>query len=274
MTSASTKKHSWLYRMLEPEGWGRPGLSPVNAVLIFLVLFSFVDLALETEPTTPPEVLQFLDYANTVVIAIFGIEYVLRFIVAGEDPRYRGVLGRVRYVFSFYALADLAAFLPEAILLLHGDHMTAQTVAMLKALRLLRLFKIARYMPAFDIFLSAIRRSWEQLGVALALALAFVYVGAMALYFVEGHVNPEQFGSIPRALWWAVVTLTTVGYGDAYPVTVLGRVAAGVIAVAGIGIVALPAGIMASAFSDELRHRHEKAERAREEGQREEDRAA
>lgn len=253
--AAGQPPHSRLYRLLEPEAWGKPGLSPLNGLLVMLVVFSFITLAIETEPTVPAPVLAALSQVNIGIISIFALEYVARVWVAGEDPRYRGFAGRLRYMGSFYALADLMAFLPEAILIAQGGHMSGQQVAFLKALRLLRLFKIARYVPAFDVFLAAIRRSWSQLGVALALALVFVYVGALLLYFVEGTLDPENFGSIPRAIWWAVVTLTTVGYGDVYPHSAPGRLAAMMISLAGIGIVALPAGILASAFSDELRDR-------------------
>jgi voltage-gated potassium channel len=268
MTAKPATPHSWLYRMLEPEGWGHHGLSPVNGVLVGLLITSFITLAMETEPTVPAHILDMFDHVNVGIIAIFAVEYGLRVVIAGEDPRYQGPRGRLRYMFSFYALADLMAFLPEAVLMMQGGHMSGQQVALLKALRLLRLFKIARYVPAFKVFLAAIKRSWSQLGVALALAMAFVYVGALLLYFVEGQLDPENFGSIPRALWWAVVTLTTVGYGDVYPHSVPGRLAAAMISLAGIGIVALPAGILASAFSDELRERdHQKAQKKDLEGQ-------
>jgi voltage-gated potassium channel len=249
--------------MLEPEAWGKHGLSPVNGLIVMLVVFSFITLALETEPSVSAELQATLSGINVAIISVFAIEYILRVYIAGENPLYSGPMGRLRYAFSPYALADLAAFLPEAIILVTAGHMGAQEVAFLKALRLLRLFKIARYVPAFEVFGAAVKRSWEQLGVALALALAFVYVGALLLYFIEGHADPEHFGSIPRALWWAVVTLTTVGYGDVYPQSVPGRCAAAMISLAGIGIVALPAGILASAFSDELRERdHLKKEMA------------
>lgn len=253
--TAAHRPHSWLYRMLEPEAWGKPGLSPLNGLIVMLVVFSFITLAIETEPTIPPALQALVAQANLFIISVFALEYGARVWVAGEDPRYRGLSGRLRYMASPYALADLAAFLPEAILLATAGQMGAQEVALLKALRLLRLFKIARYVPAFAVFGAAIKRSWSQLGVALALALAFVYIGALLLYFVEGPDDPQNFGSIPRAIWWAVVTLTTVGYGDVYPHSVPGRLAAAMISLAGIGIVALPAGILASAFSDELRER-------------------
>ncbi|MDG1825706.1 MAG: ion transporter, partial [Henriciella sp.] len=127
----------------------------------------------------------------------------------------------------------------------------------LRVLRLARLAKLARFVPAFDVLGATVQRAGAQLLTTLAMALALVYVSAVALYFIEGVGGQQQenFGSIPRAVWWAIATLTTVGYGDVYPVTPLGRVFASVIALAGIGVVALPAGVFASAFSDELRER-------------------
>lgn len=247
------------YVALEPDARPTGRLSAVDWAFIVIVLASLATLALETEPTLPAAFCEGLAQINLTILILFTIEYLARLWAVGEDPRFAGLGGRWRYVTSFYALADLAAFLPEVLTLaLIGPQ--AGGIEAFKALRLLRLIKLARYVPAFDILAQAIRNSGAQLAIAMAIAGGFVYLGAIALYFIEGAVNPGNFGSIPRALWWAVVTLTTVGYGDVYPVTALGRVVAGLIAIAGIGIVALPTGILASAFTDELRRRE--AERA------------
>ncbi|WP_324611913.1 ion transporter [Henriciella aquimarina] len=247
-----------LYRQMEPTARDRRGLSPLNLFIVILVLLSFLALALETEPTMSDAWMQAIKVFNIAIIAIFGVEYVLRLWVAGEDPHYRGLMGRVRYVFSGYAMADLVAFLPELLWILFKPEDSGQQVVMvLRVLRLARLAKIARFIPAFDVLGATVRRSGQQLFTTLAMALALVYVSAVALYFIEGvgGQHQESFASIPRAIWWAIATLTTVGYGDVYPVTPLGRFFASVIAIAGIGVVALPAGVFASAFSDELRER-------------------
>ena len=257
-----------LYRAFEPGQNAKERLSMINRLLVVLVLLSFVLLALETEPAIGDEGQEIVDLLNALVVLIFAIEYAIRLWIAGENPKFKGLKGRLRYMCSFYALADLFAFLPELLLILFaGDRFDAQTIALLKALRLLRLFKLTRYIPAFDLLGEAIKRAGGQLLTSLMLALALVYVSAIMLYMIEGEVQEEAFGSIPRAIWWAIATLTTVGYGDVYPVTPLGRVAASVIALAGIGLVALPAGVFASAFSDVLREesdrkKEEKAKRA------------
>ncbi len=245
----------WLYRQLVPEA-RESGISPLNGLIVVLVFASLIVLALETEPVLLAEPAWRAGFTlfNIVVLGAFAIEYLLRLWVAGLDPQFAGFGGRVKYVTRFYSLADLIAFLPELILLLIGS---GAPFIFLKLLRLARLFKIARFIPAFDALGAAINRSAAQLGTSLALALTLVYVAAVLLYFVEGLGGNQQedFASIPRAIWWAVATLTTVGYGDVYPVTPLGRFCSAVIAIAGIGVVALPAGIFASAFSDELRER-------------------
>ncbi|WP_233349016.1 ion transporter [Henriciella marina] len=256
MTQIGLRKR--LYVQLEPDARDKLGLSPFNLFIVILVLMSFLALALETEPTMSDGWMRVIGAFNIAIVIIFTLEYLLRLWAAGENPRYRGVRGRIRYVFSWYALADLVAFLPELLWLLFApDDASAQIVMVLRVLRLARLAKIARFIPAFDVLGATLRRAGQQLFTTLAMAMALVYVSAVLLYFVEGVGGEQQesFASIPRAIWWAIATLTTVGYGDVYPITPLGRFFASVIAIAGIGMVALPAGVFASAFSDELRDR-------------------
>ncbi|WP_233350405.1 ion transporter [Henriciella barbarensis] len=265
MTQMGLRKR--LYTQMEPTAREKTGLSPFNLFIIILVLLSFLALALETEPAMGDAWMRAIDVFNVAIIVIFALEYLLRLWVAGENPEYRGVRGRVRYVFSGYALADLVAFLPELLwILLAPDDASAQIVMVLRVLRLARLAKISRFIPAFDVLGATLSRAGQQLFTTLAMAMALVYISAVLLYFVEGVGGEQQenFASIPRAIWWAIATLTTVGYGDVYPITPLGRVFASVIAIAGIGMVALPAGVFASAFSDEIREREAAKQERRE----------
>ena len=244
-----------LYQELVPEA-RESGISRINWLIIVLVLLSFVSLALETEQTLtsrPGWQLGF-DIFNVVVVAVFALEYVMRVYVSGLSEEFAGFRGRLHYMTRFHSIADLLAFLPEMIVLILGGGMP---LVALRVFRLFRLIKLARFVPAFDVLGAAVQRAGSQLLTTLAMALALVYVSAVALYFIEGVGGKQQemFQSIPRAIWWAIATLTTVGYGDVYPVTPLGRIFASVIALAGIGVVALPAGVFASAFSDELRER-------------------
>lgn len=254
--------HDWL----EPDHPG--GFNFFAFTIVSLVLISLGALALETEALRPDTMLPHdmagtLATINAVIVVIFAIEFALRFWSEGENPNHKGVTGRLRFLMQPITIADVLAFLPELIVLVFVPDLHGGWLAALRALRLFRLFKLARYVPAFAIVGAAVRRAGAPLFASLCVAAAQVYVAALVLYFIEGQSKPEAFGSITRALWWAVVTLTTVGYGDVYPDTVLGRIAAGLVAVAGIGIVAMPTGILASAFAEEFRERHEAQERAR-----------
>ena len=257
--SSGQSFRAWLYAAMEQGSDGKERLSWINRILVVLVVASLIILALETEPSLGADNLNLLRSINVVIVTLFAVEYIVRFWAAGENPEYRGFKGHVRYGFSFYAIADLLAFLPELLLMIFAhDQISPQLLAILKALRMFRLFKLARYIPAFSLLGDAMRRAGSQLFTSLLLALALVYISAIALYLIEGQIQPEAFGSIPRAVWWEIATLTTVGYGDVFPVTSAGRIAASVIALAGIGVVALPAGVFASAFSDVLREQAEK----------------
>lgn len=266
--------HDWL----EPDVPG--GINFFAATIILLVMVSLASLALETEAaradTPMPANLVLIDtlrfdlvvgtrdllaWINRFVVAVFAIEFALRFWSEGENPAHSGVLGRLRFLAQPVTLADVLAFLPELIVILFVPHLAGGWLAAMRALRLFRLFKLARYVPAFAIVGAAVRRAWAPLMASLCVAAAQLYIAAMMLYFIEGESKPQAFGSIMRAMWWAIVTLTTVGYGDVYPETTVGRVAAGLVALTGIGIVALPTGILASAFAEEFRERHEEAQR-------------
>jgi voltage-gated potassium channel len=189
-------------------------------------------------------------------VAVFTLEYVLRLWSCTSVHRYRhAVLGRLRFAVTPMAIVDLAAILPFYIPALVG-----LDLRFLRAFRLLRVFKLARYSQSLRTLGAAVRAKKEQLGVALFVVFILLVVSASAMYCVEHEAQPEAFSSIPAAMWWAVATLTTVGYGDLYPVTVAGRCIGAVIALLGIATFALPAGIIAGGFTEEL-HRRAAGER-------------
>ncbi len=259
--TAKAYVHDWL----EPDQPG--GINAFSATIILLVIVSLFSLALETEAaradtTLEPWVRGIVAQINLIVVWVFAAEFALRFWSEGENPAHKGVVGRLKFLAQPITIADVLAFLPELIVILFYPQAAGGWLAALRALRLFRLFKLARYVPAFAIVGSAVKRAWAPLLAALCVAAAQLYIAAMMLYFIEGEEKPEAFGSIIRSLWWAIVTLTTVGYGDVYPETAWGRVAAGIVALAGIGIVAMPTGILASAFAEEFRERHERAQKA------------
>ena len=209
--------------------------SIVIAALIFISIGSFF---LETEFQHS----DILKAIGLVTAGAFGIEYALRIWSANAAG---STTTRRRYIFSFGGIIDLLAFLPALLI------PAADGSVILRLLRMLRLIQIMKIKPlAIGIkrTIEALHKSWNELVASLLISFLLIILGAVMIYFVEGPAQPEAFGSIPRALWWSLMTLTTVGYGDVYPITVGGKLIAAFIAVIGICAVALPAGIFAAAF--------------------------
>jgi len=205
--------------------------------LFLLIAASIAVFTLETEY----EGTLILVQIGQFIAAIFAIEYVLRIWSATERPR-----GRLGYILSFNGIIDLLAFAPALLI------PAASGSVILRILRLLRLFqllKIRALRNAMHHVSSALKESRDDLIISFVLSGTLIFLGAVFMYFAEGNIQPEIFGSVPRALWWSVATLTTVGYGDVYPITPLGKLIASCMALIGIAAVAMPAGILAAAFS-------------------------
>ena len=188
-------------------------------------------------------------------VAVFTIEYLLRAWVAPENPAYQGQsawLARLRYLVSPVAIIDLLAILPAYL----GLMMTVD-LRYLRLLRLLRLLKLTHYFKGLGIFIMVVQAEGRTLLSGLFTMAVLVIVAASLMYGVEHAAQPERFGSIGESLWWAVVTMTTVGYGDVTPVTTAGRILAAIIMLLGVGVVALPAGILAARFAEELQGRRD-----------------
>jgi voltage-gated potassium channel len=232
-----------------------------QGIVALLIVASFLLLALETESSLPPAITRFAAEANRIIPWLFAFEFALRIWASGASPLYRGARGRLRFWGRPLTWFDLLAFAPELVLqfLLPG---AAQAAAWVRLLRLFRLLKLYAMFRAFREIAAAVRDAGHQLLATFAVASMLLFVAATLLYAIEGEIQPEAFGSIPRAMWWAVVTLTTVGYGDVYPHTPLGKAVAGCVAVMGVGTVALPAGILANSFAERLRNRKRRAKRS------------
>jgi voltage-gated potassium channel len=183
-------------------------------------------------------------------VTVFGIEYLLRLWSAVESQPSRPSLKvRARYAVSWPAVIDLLAILPALLPMLPID---LRVLRLLRLLRMARLLKLGRYSRAMQTFGLVLRGKREELAIAVIAVLVLLLVTSSLMYYVENAAQPEAFPHIPAAMWWGAAALTTVGYGDVYPVTVLGKVLGIMSAVLGIGLFALPAGIMASGFSEAL----------------------
>ncbi len=190
--------------------------------------------------------------------AIFASEYILRLWASVESGSGLNDLDnstrkRLRYAFSPLAIVDLLAFLPSLLQALFPG----LDLRFLRILRLLRVFKLTRYFSSFELLLTVLHEERKSLSGIFFILIVILTLAASALYMVERDIQPDSFGSIPQAMWWAIAALTTVGYGDVYPISLVGQILGSLVTILGIGMVALPSGILASAFSEQMRRRRE-----------------
>jgi voltage-gated potassium channel len=247
-----------VHRQLDADAWPHRGLSPLNLLLSLVILLTVVASILETEPTISAGREQFFRAGELIVGGLFAVEYAVRIWTCVENERFRDRRWRrISYALSLPALMDLAAILP-AILAVAGGSTLVLRLA--RVVRIFRLAKLGRVSRACRRLSEAVRERRTELCLAAGLAIVAIVFAATLLYWAEGDVQPDKFGSIPRALWWSVVTVTTVGYGDATPVTPLGKFFSSIISISGVMLIALPTGILAASFSDVLQ-RHREAER-------------
>ena len=191
--------------------------------------------------------------ADKVCVTIFIIDYILRLITADYKFKSSSVLSFVRYPFSPMAIIDLISILPSFVLINKGFKLL-RLLRMARALRVLRALRALRYSRSFEIIISVIKRSKESLIAVCVFAIAYILISALVVFNVE----PESFDNFFEAIYWATVSLTTVGYGDIYPVTSVGRVITMVSSIFGIAVVALPAGIITAGYMKELDDRASK----------------
>lgn len=251
-----TTTRALLHRHLVAEAWHRHGLSPANRAICALILFGGMFAVLSTEPQLAEISPTTFRIVELTLAALFSIEYLARLYAAGEEPAYAGWLGRLRYAVTPMALIDLLATAPLFFVFLPPD---SALLRLVRLIGILRFVKFARYSHAVRNLTEAMHARRYELGLSFLIGFFFLVLTATLLYFAEGQVQPEAFGSIPRAMWWSIMTLTTVGYGDVYPVTILGRICAGATAVIGIGLIAMPTGILAAAFSEVFQKHREQA---------------
>ena len=186
-------------------------------------------------------------------VAVFTVEYGLRLWTCTENPRWRGagpLVARLRYAATPMAICDLLAVLPFYLAML-----VAIDLRFLRVFRLLRILKLTRFSPAAETLAAVVNNERRALFSALVLMLTLLTIASSLMYLVEKDIQPEAFGSIPAAMWWGMATLTTVGYGDVTPMTPLGKLLGAGIAILGVGMFALPAGILASGYAQEIKKR-------------------
>ena len=211
-----------------------------DVAMIVLIVVSLIPLTMKTEPP-------FFVVADKVIVVIFIIDYILRWITADYKFGKHKASSFVRYPFSAMAIIDLISILPSLTVLNQGFKVV-RILRMIRAFRVLRVFKAARYSKNLEIIANVLKSSREPLSAVFVLAFGYIVVSALIIFNVE----PESFDTFFDAVYWATVSLTTVGYGDIYPVSVIGRVITMVSSIFGIAVVALPAGIITAGYMSEL----------------------
>ena len=213
--------------------WDKPG---PTWVIITLILYSVLTFSLETIPNLSPPVKTFLRYSEFVVVFIFTLEYLTRLYIAKP---------RLGFVFSFYGVIDLLAILPFYLMLA----VDLRALRLFRLLRLARLLKLTRYSNAIRRFSRALYTVKEELVVFSIASLIILFLASVGIYHFEHAAQPEVFTTIFDCLWWAAATLTTVGYGDIYPITLGGKLFTFLVLMVGLGMIAVPTGIIATALS-------------------------
>jgi voltage-gated potassium channel len=225
------------------------GDSVSRLVDYFLLALIFTNVVAVIAETVEPIALRFGDFLNwfeLFSVIVFTAEYLSRLWSCTVHPKYaHPVKGRVRFALTPMELVDLLAILPFYLPFLGVD------LRFLRILRLLRIFRVAklgRYIESIHLFKKVLQKKKEELVLTLGVVVFLLVITASLMYFMEHDAQPESFPNIPATMWWAVVTLTTVGYGDVYPITAVGRVLAAAVAILGIGLFALPTAILGSGF--------------------------
>jgi voltage-gated potassium channel len=238
-----------VHDILEVGGAAHPVSNFVNGFIVALILLNAVVFAAETVDDLGERYRSAFERFNNLTVLIFTVEYVLRIWSAVDIPLFSRMppwKARLHFAARPLMIIDLLAILPWYL-----GELVPINLVFLRVLRLFRLLKLVRYSPALQTMGRVIRQEWRALVGALLVMLVLLLFASSVIYFVEREIQPAAFGSIPAAAWWAIATLTTVGYGDVVPATPLGKIIGGIVMVVGVGMFALPIAILATGFSQE-----------------------
>jgi len=247
-----TKKR--IYEILEVAAPGDSQSRIFDIFIITLIFLNIVAVVLETVHILSVQYKGFFRSFEVFSVIVFTMEYILRLWSCTINPKYRNpILGRLKFMLTPLALVDLFAVLPFYLPMF--IKLDLRFLRAVRLVRIFRLFKIGRYSEAMKVFGRVLKAKKEQLLITLFAVFIILTIASSLLYYVENEAQPEAFSSIPSAMWWGVSALTTVGYGDVYPITLMGKLLGAIISLIGIGLFAMPAGILSSGFVEEIRKR-------------------
>ena len=249
-----------LYITLDPSERGGISEQIFEFFLVVIIILNIVTITIDSVGDIDREYgAHFRSFENFSLI-FFTLEYIARIYSIVEKPKYSDpIKGRLKFAATPLAIIDLLSFLPFYLAFLPLD---LRVLRIFRLMSLFRMFKIARYLQALEIFKRVLIERKEQLVLSFLFILFILVIISFAMYYVEHDAQPDKFSSIPAAMWWGIATLTTVGYGDLVPITSLGKFLSGIFAMAGVALLALPAGVLSSGFFELLYNdRKQKAHR-------------
>jgi len=247
------KTRSYLFSLFEGSLFFSRLGQAINNFFVALILINVIAIIFDSDPNYHAKYNELFISLENFSVLIFSLEYLIRIFIAAENENPKNLSAfrlRINYMTSFVGIIDLLAILPFYL-----SAFTSADLRFLRLMRILRLLKLSHYFKGLNFFITVLRKEAMSIGSAVFFMLVLVIISASIMYNLENHAQPEAFSSIPDAIWWAIVTMTTVGYGDVTPITIGGKLLAAFIMLLGVGVVALPAGILAARFGDELQSR-------------------
>jgi voltage-gated potassium channel len=239
-----------LFVTLDPSERGGLPEQIFEFFLVVIIILNIVMITIDSVSTIDHDYGTHFRRFENFSLFFFTLEYIARIYSIVEKPGYHHpVKGRLRFAATPLAIIDLLSILPFYLAFLPMD---LRVLRIFRLMSLFRMFKIARYLHALNIFKRVIVERKEQLVLSFLFILFILVIISFSMYYVEHDAQPDKFSSIPAAMWWGIATLTTVGYGDLVPVTTLGKFLGGIFAMAGVALLALPAGVLSSGFFEML----------------------
>ncbi len=238
-----------------------------NYFLMFLIILSVGEMALETDDNIYIPYKKYFDAFDFFTVMVFSTEYIIRILTAHlADPNYSKHQSRAKsikhYIFSFGGIVDLVSIIPYYLTFTSIDLRVLRSI---RLLRFFRVFKIARYNSSIDLIIAVIREKRSELSVVMGLIIIVMIIASFMMYYAEQDTNKEMFPNVLSCFWWSIVTLTTIGYGDVYPVTFIGKIVGALMAILGIGLVAMPTGIISAGFLEKINEKAKEKEEAKKE---------
>jgi len=244
------------YRLVEKGAHGAKINACFDYAILILIVLNLLAIILETISDIYDSIGDFLRMFEVFSVVVFSIEYIIRIYVSDlTHPSTSRVKSAMKFVFSFYGLIDLLSITPFYLPFL--IKIDLRFLRAMRLLRFIRILKINRYNSSLSLIWGVIKDKKPELAITGFVTFLVLLIASYLMYYIEGEAQPDKFPNVIASFWWAVATLTTVGYGDVYPITALGKFVSGLIAILGIGLVALPTALVSAGFMDKIKSNRE-----------------